>query len=169
MMMLDYWVAARLGKVWLRLRPGPGTALAGAPAVADSVARGEQVPAGQLLRAQEFGNRVWWRFGFCSLLLNFPLLGVVAAVNPGSGTAGLNVAVGISAFLVLLAAIGLAQFMALWLRSNRTRRFVLRHPGDSVTLLPSDHPGAPHQSDFWLAAAVAVALLAIAFFASGSA
>jgi hypothetical protein len=80
--MAEYWLAARFGGVWLR--PRLKTALRGVPAICDSVARGEQVPAGKLLSAQQFSGRVWWGFGLCALVLNFPLIGLLAAVNPSS-------------------------------------------------------------------------------------
>lgn len=43
-MLMEYWLAARFGRVWLRLRPGPTAALEGMPATSDAIAHGEEVP-----------------------------------------------------------------------------------------------------------------------------
>ncbi len=166
-MIVDYWLLARLGQVWLRIRPGLRPALGEMPAVCDAVARGEPVPAARLLRAQQFGFGVWWVFGLCALIMNFPLLAVLAAVHPGP--VGRNAGVGVMVFLVLLMAIAMAQIIMLWFRANRAKWFLLRHPGDFERPLPHGSPGLPRSADFWLASTAAVIFFTIMLFASGAA
>lgn len=59
---MEYWLAALFGRVWLRLRPGLQPTLGELPVGAMAVARGSVLPAGRLLRVQDFAARIWSRF-----------------------------------------------------------------------------------------------------------
>ena len=124
-MIVEYWLAAIFGRVWVRVRPGSRVTLEHTLDWSASVARGEQLPADKLLRVQDFGVRVWWRFLILSIVLFFPVIGVTALIRPGQWGAG--VAADVLIFCGCLAAVSVTQVILLRYRSDRTRAFVRRH------------------------------------------
>ncbi|HYK69730.1 MAG TPA: hypothetical protein VEV45_17425 [Streptosporangiaceae bacterium] len=59
-MMINFWLAARFGQVWLRVRKGQVAANGHLPDECMLVARGEPITALRLLRAEDFAASVWW-------------------------------------------------------------------------------------------------------------
>lgn len=162
---MEYWLAALFGRVWLRLRPGLQPKLGELPAGAKAVARGSVLPAGRLLRVQDFAARIWSRFAIVSILLIAPVIAVVAVINPGPW--GTRVAVDIGLVFVGMAAVAAAQTILLRYRSHRTDAFVLRNLADwDTTPLPVGSLGLPRRSDFWLATGIAVVVFAVMIYAS---
>ena len=59
-MMINFWLAARFGRVWLRVSKGQVAANGHLPDECMLVARGEPITALRLLRAEDFAASVWW-------------------------------------------------------------------------------------------------------------
>jgi hypothetical protein len=164
---MEYWLASLFGRVWLRLRPGLRSTLGELPLAALAVARGSVLPAGRLLRVQDFAARTWSRFAIVAILLIAPVIAVVAVINPGPW--GTRIAVDIGMVFVGIAAVAGAQTILLRYRSHRTDAFVLRNlPDWETTPLPGGSLGLPRRSDFWLATGIAVVVFAIMLYASGA-
>jgi len=68
-MLVEFYVAARLGRVWLRLHPALKQRLGDAPDVCLIAAVNREINPAALCRAQEFAVRVWWR---TAMELKFP-------------------------------------------------------------------------------------------------
>jgi hypothetical protein len=161
----EYWLASLFGRVWLQLRPGLRPMLGELPGGAEAVARGSVLPAGRLLRVQDFAARAWSRFAIAAILLLAPVIAAVAVINPGPW--GTRVAADIGLVFVGVAAVAGAQTILLRYRSHRTDAFVLRNlPDWDTTPLPGGSPGLPRRSDFWLAAGIAVAVFTVMLYAS---
>ena len=78
---VDYWVAARLGGVWLWLHPGRRDRFGDLPAICQDIASGRPVGGEQTWRAQEFAIRVWGWAAIAVILPGFPLIGIAALLH----------------------------------------------------------------------------------------
>jgi hypothetical protein len=166
-MIVEYRLAAIFGRVWVRVRPGSRLTLEHTLDWSASVARGEQLPADKLLRVQDFGVLMWWRFLFLSMVLFFPVIGVTAVIRPGRWGAG--VAADIIIFCGCLAAVSVTQVIFLRYRSDRTRAFVRRNRLESAEEpLPDGSPGLPRRSDFWLVSSAGMIFFAVLLYAASA-
>lgn len=166
LVLMDYWLAGWMGRVWLWARPGLGESLGDMPTTCLALAVGEIVSAARTWQAQEFALRVWARFAIVVILPGFLDIGVAAAVRPDQ--AGRNVGAAILGVLVILMAVGLAQMGLLRYRADRTRRY-LRQAGPQAGSepLPDGAAGHPGRYDFWVMLVIAVAVCVILWVASG--
>jgi len=105
--LVDYWLADRLGRAWLRLHKGLRPRLGAMPGECALVARGEPLAASRLFRAQDFAVRVWWRFGMVSISMLFSLIGIGAVLH--LGRSGRNVIADLMLVPVCVAGIAMAQ------------------------------------------------------------
>lgn len=161
---MEYWLANRLGRVWLRLHKGLQPGLGAAPGECVMVARREPLAAERLWRAQDFAVRVWWRFGMVIFLLIFPLIAVGAATRPGRS--GRDVLAALAAGLVCVAAVAMAQAGLLRYRSDRTRLYLLKAgPAAASQPLPPGAGGLPRRLDFWVMLVLALAVFAVLLYA----
>jgi hypothetical protein len=159
--LVDYWVAARVGRWWQRVaRPrlrGPIGYLSGE---CDLIARGASLPAGRLWRAQDFAARDWTRLMLSLAILAFPVSGIMFALLRGAAqTVVVVVVIGAGGLLAALAGL---QVGMVWYRSARTRLY-LREAGPDARDEPlgQDEPGLPRRYDFWVTLAAGVAAEAI--------
>ncbi len=162
--MVDYWLASRFGRVWLRWHGSLRPLLGGLPGECARVARGEPLSAERLWRAQDFAVRVWWRFGMVSLV---PLIPVGLALSAWRHVPWAAALLGWSFLgLVGLATAAMAQGGMIRYRSDRIRLYLLRaDPEAAGEPLLSGSPGCPRRSDFWLMLVIAFAGSAILFYA----
>jgi hypothetical protein len=163
-MLVQYWIAARFGLVWLRLRKGLQPSLGALPGECALVAIGQELPAGRLCRVQGFAARVWWRVGMVAVLLVLPVIGLTAAVRPGP--IGTDVAVGLIFVLGGIAGAAMLQMGVLSLRSGSIRMYLLRADSQAeMKPLPPGSFGRPTRWDFWVMLVVALAVFGVLLYA----
>jgi hypothetical protein len=163
-MLMQYWMAARLGRVWLRVHKGLRARLSELPDDCALVASGQQLPAARLCRVQSFAARVWWRAGMAAALLLFPVIGLGAALRPGR--IGTDVGVGVIFGLGCLAGAAMLQMGLLSFRSGVIRIYVLKAgPRAEDEVLPPGSLGRPSRWDFWVILMVALAVFAVLLYA----
>ena len=158
--MIEYWLAAHLGRTWLRIHPGLQSRLGHLPQRCAAVARGEQIPAAELWQVQDFAVRVWWRLAMALIVVCILVVGMAAALGPGPA--------GRDSAAALIAAIGgfgiaaLPQAGMIRYRSDRTRLYMRRHGTQSEILPPpSDNAGTPRRADFWIVLTITLVIYAV--------
>ena len=163
-MLVEYWLADRFGRVWLRWHGSLRPVLGDLPGECARVARGEPLPAGRLWRAQDFAVRVWWRFGMVVCLLLFPCgfaLGVLRHVH-------VVATVMISVFYGLGCVTGVAVGEAAMIR-YRSNQNKLAWPAAGSSAqdepLPRWSDGSPRKADFWAIVLLMGALFLILLYA----
>jgi hypothetical protein len=158
-MLIDYYIAGRLGQLWLGMHPALKARIGDSPALCLKAARDRQIQPALLLRAQEFAKRVWWRAGMASLLLFLPAL-LVTALFPGR--VGTDIGVGLGLAVLPLAGTAMAQMFILGLRASQTAKYL----GQGGTEpLDGYQSGYSSRYDFWAGTGVAVILVAILAYA----
>lgn len=163
--LVDFGLAAWFGRAWLRLHGSLRPALGDLPGECSLVARGEQLPAGRLWRAQDFAVRVWWRFAMVMWLLAFPF-GVALGVSVQLGFRAAE-----SALTWLLWTIGSAMMVGIGqaammrYRSGRNRLSLTMGLSSRDEPLPEGADGLPRRSDFWLVTLLTVAVFLILLYA----
>lgn len=162
--MVEYWLASKLGLVWLSLHKGLRPTLGELPGECALVARGRSLPAGRLCRAQAFAARVWWRAGMVAVLLVLPVIGFGAALHPGR--VGTDAGATIMAILICLAGVAMLQMGLLSFRSGLIRWYLLKAgPQAGEEPLPPGSLGRPTRWDFWAMLVIAVAAFGILLYA----
>lgn len=164
-MVVEFWLADWFGRAWLRLHSSLRPALGDLPGECALVARGEQMPAGRLWRAQDFAARVWWRFAMVMCLLLFPFgfaLGVSAQLGlQAAETALMWLLYSIGA--AMMAGIGQAAMMRH--RSGENQRSWTMRLASREEPLPEWSDGLPRRSDFWLVTLLTVGVFLILLYA----
>jgi hypothetical protein len=161
---LQFWLADKLGRLWLGLHKGLRPRLGELPGDCALLARGAQFPAARLHRAERFAVSVWWRASMAAVLLVGPVIGIAAAVRPGR--IGTDVAVGLIFVLGFLVTIAVAQTGLLSFRAGQTRWYLVKAgPGAAEEPLPRDSLGLPSRWDFWVMLIIAVAVFGILLYA----
>ena len=158
-MLIDYYLASRLGRLWLRLHPALNASIGDGPDLCLTVAQDRQIQPAHLFQAQAFAARVWWRAGLVAVVLVIPV-GIATAISPRpTGTD-----IGTAAMLALLALMAVAEAQAaiLIVRARLTGRY-LRDGGTKP--LDAYEGGYPTPYDFWAGGGVAVAVAAILAYA----
>jgi hypothetical protein len=165
-LMVDYWLADRLGRVWLGLHKGLRGALGEMPGECALVASGEQLSARRLYQVQGFATRVWWRAGMAVFLLVSPIAVALTASIPGA--AGTDIGVSVALAGGCLAGVGMLEMGLLSFRCGQTRLY-LAHSAREVgeEPLPAGHLGLPSRLDFWVMLFIALATFAILVYAAG--
>jgi hypothetical protein len=163
--MVQFWMAGRLGKAWLALRPGLRANLGELPGDCALVALGKPLSADRLWRVQDFAVRVWWRFGMASWLMFFPVLGIEALLRPGR--IGTDVGVVLGFAMACAATASMAQAGMIRYQSMRVMQYLLEaDPQAESEPLPRDAPGSPRPYDFWVMLAIAVGVFGIMLYAA---
>lgn len=161
----DYWVAGRLGRAWLAV-PGAGRlrpAKRDLPGACLRLACGESLPAGLLVRVQEYATWLWWRLALAALLLFGPVIVAVAVAQHVRPAVDALVGAGLAEGCVMMAALSVGGLIAF--RCGRTRAYVRARPGAAGELLPKGELGLPSRADFWVMTAIAVVVFALLAYA----
>lgn len=163
-MVINFWLAARFGRVWLRVRKGGVAAKGHMPDECMLVARGEPITAGRLLRAEDFAANVWWGAGIavCSLFVIAPITAVAIR-----GHLGGDVAAWAAGVVGTLACLVMSQMGFIRIQSYRLLSY-LRISGldaDDRPLAPGA-PGRPRPGDFWVTLAASAAICGFLLFAA---
>ena len=148
-MLVDYWLAGHLGKVWLRLRKSLRPEHGDLPALCESLAGGAILSARALYRVEDFAATIWlWASGTPMVCF---LVGAVAA-KALSGAIPFGVSAGVRSALLLLFGIAGAQMATALYRGGRVRLCLSKADRSAGALpLPPGSPGLPRRSDFWRA------------------
>lgn len=157
-MLVDYWFAGQLGRVWLCIRRGLHLRLvnAEAPGLCKIVARGARLHAASLWRVQDFAVRVWWRFGFAVVIL---MSAFAMTTKATSGGAVSGIALAVFAALASVSAVGIMEAIVVRYRSDRTRLYLRRAgPVAKENPLPNGSPGLPRWYDFWMILLIGIAV-----------
>jgi len=165
-MMVEYWVAGKLGQVWLHVHGSLRPEIGDLPGECARVARGEQLPAGRLWLAQDFAVRVWWRFGMAMCLLCFPFgfaLGLFSSVHIVA-----TALTAVFAVLVCCILISAAQGAMLRYRSDQNKlAWTVTGPSAEQEPLPQWSDGLPRKTDFWVIMVV-VGMIGLILFYVGT-
>lgn len=156
---MEFWLACRFGRVWLRLRKGLRPDMQGPADLCAAAARGQPLPARELGEAQNFAVLVWWRAGMAIILWIFPIIAVGAILRPGQ--VGRDIGAALAGVPVFLTAMAMAQMGFIRYRSDRNRLYVRKagHGAGDVPLPPGS-PGLPRRRDFWVMLAVTLVVFA---------
>jgi hypothetical protein len=158
--LVDYWLAGHLGRLWLRLRKGMRSERGDLPGLCASVARGAMLPARTLSRVEDFAATIWLWTSVIPMV--FFLVGAVAAKALSGGAIPFAIAAGFGSALLLLFGIAGAQIATAQYRGIRVRLYLSRADRSAGALpLPPGSPGLPRRSDFWIALALAVIVGAV--------
>jgi len=162
--MAEYWLASKIGQLWLSLHKSLRSSLGELRAECALVAGGQELAAGRLHRVQSFAARVWWRTAMVAALLIFPVIGVAAAVRPGR--AGRDLTVDLIFGLGCLAGVATLQMGLLSFRSSQISLYLLRTgaPAEKEPL-PADSLGLSTRWDFWVMLLIGAAVFGILLFA----
>jgi hypothetical protein len=163
MVMIDYWLAGLLGQVWLRFRKNLRDRLGDLPDLCRSVSRGQDLPAGQLWRVQNFAVAIWWRVA----LVTFVLMGAVGltakALSPHRASPGL-----VGGAVLILSWLAVATFGQVFVARQRSYsvRSYMRHSHDPLgqSPLPPGSWGRPKPADFWVALILTIGLAAAIWY-----
>jgi hypothetical protein len=162
-MMINFWLAARFGGIWLRVHKGLRPALGQMPGECMRVARGEPIAAGRVLEAEDFAVLAWWRaaMAVCVLLLLAPVAAVTIA-----GPVGRDIASSAAYAGGGLAVLAASQMGYLRIKYYRLRLYLTK-AGPSAKELPVERaaPGRPRPADFWVILVVPAALYGFFLFA----
>jgi hypothetical protein len=153
--LVDYWLAGHLGRVWLRLRKSMRPERGDLPALCASVAHGATLSARTLYRVEDFAVTIWvWA---CATPIVCLLVGAVAASALSGSRIPVGIVAGIGSALLLLFALAAAQIPTALYRGGRVRLYLSKADLSAGALpLPPGSPGLPRRSDFWTALTLAV-------------
>jgi len=163
-MQAEFWLADWFGRAWLRLHPSLRPRLADLPEECARVARGEQLSADRLWRAQDFAVRVWWRAAMTAMVLGFGVAAAVLVVSRGRIGTDLSVA----SVLVGAGLAGTAIAQAAWIRyrsSQNRRSWLAAGLAAREKPLPGSSEGRPRWFDFWLMLLIGSATFLILLYA----
>jgi hypothetical protein len=162
--MAEYWLAGKFGRIWLGLHQSLRPLLGEFPAECARVAGGQSLPAGRLYRAQGFAARVWWRAGMVMVMLIFPVIGVTAALRPGR--AGREVAASLIFGVGCLAGVAVLQMGMLSFRSGQVKTYLAKSGSTAWQVpMPSGSLGLSTRWDFWLVLLIGVTVFGVLLFA----
>jgi len=165
-MLLDYCVAASYGRAWRALRRGLRLRPLGSdlPGLCSRVARGEQLTAGDLGKAQSFAVAMWMR----SALIVIVAVVIIGVVGKEASTR--NAAPRVVVVLVLASGLyaGLATLQAVmaFCRAGLNRGYIrTTGPLASLQALPPGSLGLPRRWYFWAVLASGTAVFALLAYA----
>lgn len=162
--MINFWLAARIGRWWLRLRKGQAAAKHHMPDECLLVARGEPVTAMRLLGAENFAADVWWGAGMavCGLFVIAPISAVAIRGHLGGDVAAWAAGVVGGLVFLFMSQMGFIRF-----QSYRLLTYIRRSGlGADDRPLPPGAPGRPRRSDFWVALVGSAVLFGFGLFAA---
>jgi hypothetical protein len=158
--LVDYWLAGHLGRLWLRLRKSMRPERRDLPGLCASLARGGALPARTLSRVEDFAATIWLWASLTPTICF--IVGALAAKALSGGAIPFAIAAGFGSALLLLLGIAAAQVATARYRGNRVRLYLSRADRSAGALpLPPGSPGLPRRSDFWIALTLAVIVGAV--------
>jgi hypothetical protein len=161
-MLVEFFLAARLGRVWLRLHPAAKQDWGDGPDDCLMAAKDRDINPALLWRAQEFAVRVWWRTAMASMLVSFALvLAVAALLGRGSRVGGwIGGSLGLLGVIVLMAA--MIQMMISRYRADQTARYLAK---GGTKPLDGYENGYPTAYDFSFGSGLAVIVAGVLGYA----
>ena len=152
-MLVEFYVAARLGRVWLRLHPALKQRLGDAPDVCLIAAVNREINPAALWRAQEFAVRVWWRTAMASMAVFFPLIVAISLIlGPDSRVESWLIGI-LGLLWGAIALTAMVQMMISRYRADQTARYLA---GGGTKPLDGYENGYPTGYDFPFGTGLAV-------------
>ena len=152
-MLVEFYLAARLGRVWLRLHPGLKQRLGDCPDACMMAAVDRDINPALLWRAQEFAVRVWWRTAMASLVVFFPLIVAISLIlGPNSRVEGWLIGI-LGLLWGAVAMTAMIQMMISRYRADQTARYIAK---GGAKPLDGYENGYPTGYDFSLGTGLAV-------------
>ena len=163
-MLINFWLAAHIGRVWLKVHKGLRAARGQMPDECLLIARGEPVSAGRLRDAEIFAAGAWYRAGMAACS---PFVLALTAPFAIPGHLGDDIAAWSTGVAGTLATLFLSQYGYIEIKSWRLTDYLLAAgPGAAEQPLKPGAPGRPHPAGFWLLVVVPAAFCGFAFFGS---
>ena len=152
-MLVEFYLAAHLGRVWLRLHPALKQRLGDGPNVCMTAAVDREINPASLWRAQEFAVRVWWRAAMASLVVFFPVeVAIVAPLPPSSRIGGLLIGI-LTLLWAAVAMTAMVQMMISRYRADQTALYIAK---GGTKPLDGYENGYPTPYDFFVGTGIAV-------------
>jgi hypothetical protein len=161
-MLVEFYLAAGLGRVWLRLNPALRQTLGNGPDACLMAAVNREIPPALLWRAQEFAVRVWWRTAMAAMLACFAVAVMITAVFGRGSRIGGWLLASVTIVLVTAMAAAMVQMMISRYRAGQTGRYIAK--GGTKTLDGYEN-GYPTRYDFSFGTGLAVIVAGILGYA----
>jgi hypothetical protein len=152
-MLVEFYLAAGLGRVWLRLHPALRRHLGSGPDACLMAAVNREIPPAVLWRAQEFAVRVWWRTAMAALLVFFAIALIIATVFGRGSRTGDWLGASVTIVFVAVMAAAMVQMMISRYRADQTGRYIAR---GGTKPLDGYENGYPTRYDFSFGTGLAV-------------
>jgi hypothetical protein len=161
-MLVEFYLAAQLGRIWLRLHPALKQRLGDGPEVCLRAARDREISPAMLWRAQEFAVRVWWRSAMASMVMLFPtVIAISLILGPKSRLEGWLIG-GLTLLWAAVAMTAMVQMMISRYRADQTRRYIAK---GGTKPLDGYESGYPTQYDFSFGTGLAVIVAGVLGYA----
>lgn len=167
MILIDYWLASKIGRVRLRVRHSLRLRSVDGemPGLCRRVAFGEQLPARQLRQAQYFAISTWIWLAVLAILLMLPV-GIPLSIFHGVHLAA-TIMSALFASLIFLMAVALGLAGMSFYRVGQSRNYLRETDFEARNRALPVNAGVPRQADFWLVLA-ATAVFTVVLFITGS-
>lgn len=161
-MLVEFYLAAQLGRIWLRLHPALKQRQGDAPEVCLMAARDREISPAMLWRAQEFAVRVWSRAAMASFVVFLPPVVVVSLIlGPNSRLEGWLIG-SLTLLWVAVMMTGMVQMMISRYRADQTARYIAK---GGTKPLDGYENGYPTQYDFSFGTGLAVIVAGVLGYA----
>jgi len=157
-MLVEFYLAAQLGRIWLRLHPALKQRVGDGPDLCLRAAKDREINPALLWRAQEFAVRVWWRAAMASMVVFFaPIAAISLILGPKSRLESWLIRC-LGLLWAATAMTAMVQMMISRYRADQTARYIAK--GDTKPLDGYEN-GYPTQYDFSFGTGVAVIVAVI--------
>ncbi|HUB40556.1 MAG TPA: hypothetical protein VMA72_17045 [Streptosporangiaceae bacterium] len=161
-MLAEFYLAAQLGRIWLRLHPALSRSWGDGPELCLMAAADRTISPARLWRAQEFSVRVWWRAAMASMVIFFPpAIAISVILGPKSRLEGWLVGC-LGLLWAAVAMIAMVQMMVSRYRADQTARYIAK---GGTKPLDGYENGYPTRYDFSVGSGLAVLVAGVLGYA----
>ncbi len=161
-MLVEFYLAAQLGRIWLRLHRSLKQRIGDGPDLCLMAAKDREINPMMLWRAQEFAVRVWWRVAMASLVVFVPPAVAISLIRgPNSRVEGWLIA-SLTLLWVAVAMTAMVQMMISRYRADQTARYIAK---GGTKPLDGYENGYPTQYDFSFGTGLAVIVAGVLGYA----
>jgi hypothetical protein len=161
-MLVEFYLAAQLGRIWLRLHPSLKQRIGDGPDLCLMAAKDREINPMMLWRAQEFAVRVWWRAAMASFVVFVPpAVAISLILGPDRRVEGLLIAI-LTVLSVTAAMTAMVQMMISGYRADQTARYIAK---GGTKPLDGYENGYPTQDDFAVGTGLAVIVAGVLGYA----
>jgi hypothetical protein len=161
-MLVEFYLAAQLGRIWLRLHPALKQSWGDGPDVCLMAAADRGINPAPLWRAQEFAVRGWWRAAMASMVMFVPpVVAISLILGPKSRLEGRLIG-SLGLLSVALFMTAMVQAMISRYRADQTARYIAK---GGTKPLDGYENGYPTKYDFSLGTGLAVIVAGVLGYA----